>query len=245
MELDQETDPAFAMALGDGDDDLMDAKVCLVASLPVVPPIPPSIIVQASKKRVVKNQSGPRKRVELDCNGALACLNRDYLGSNPLMGSQSKLQYTMSRSMFQFILEEVMKTGNQFYCKQGVHDRASLEARLLLPIKTMAYGVATHCFSDYFQMTQSLCREACRQFDIIMLELFSDRFLRFPTADNVSSIVSLHQAVHGINGMLGSLDCIKTHWRQCPVAWHWKGAHLSGCKGMPCMVLEVVADHHT
>ena len=31
-----------------------------------------------------------------------------------------------------------------------------LEARMLLPLKTLAYGVACHAFSDYFQMSESM-----------------------------------------------------------------------------------------
>jgi hypothetical protein len=33
------------------------------------------------------------------------------------------------------------------------------EAKLLLPLTTLAYGVPSHCFRDYFQMSQALDRQ--------------------------------------------------------------------------------------
>ena len=103
MELNQDTDPAFAMALDDEDDDILEGIAAVVGMLSSTQaaPIPPSIIVQASKKRVAKQQTGPRKRKDLDHAGALACIKRDYLGTDPLMGSQFKVQFRMSSSMFQ------------------------------------------------------------------------------------------------------------------------------------------------
>jgi Plant transposon protein len=45
-----------------------------------------------------------------------------------------------------------------------------------------------------------------------------------------------------VEGMLGSLDCMHTHWKNCPVAWH------QSCKGKErgkaTVVLEAVADHN-
>ena len=47
-----------------------------------------------------------------------------------------------------------MHSDNRFYLSQydgtGAKAGASLEAKILLPLKTMAYGTASHAFCDYF-----------------------------------------------------------------------------------------------
>ncbi|CAH9074501.1 unnamed protein product [Cuscuta epithymum] len=39
--------------------------------------------------------------------------------------------------------------------------------------------------------------------------------------------------------MLGSLDCMHWHWKNCPTAWH--GTHTNGFKRVPTLILEIVA----
>lgn len=43
----------------------------------------------------------------------------------------------------------------------------------------------------------------------------------------------------GFPGMLGSIDCMHWHWKNCPKAW--KGLFMSGYKGIPTIMLETVA----
>jgi hypothetical protein len=134
-----------------------------------------------------------------------------------------------------------MKLNIPYYCIDPGANVASLEARLLLPIKTLAYGVTPTGHQSYFQMNNYQCYEACREFDKAMLKAFRPEFLRFPTSDDLRSIVRLHKEVHGVDGMFGSLDCTKTHWKKCPVAW--QGSYV-GREGSPTIILETVADHH-
>eukprot|EP00529_Nitzschia_sp_RCC80_P042611 CAMPEP_0113504522 /NCGR_PEP_ID=MMETSP0014_2-20120614/34760_1 /TAXON_ID=2857 /ORGANISM="Nitzschia sp." /LENGTH=308 /DNA_ID=CAMNT_0000399637 /DNA_START=363 /DNA_END=1286 /DNA_ORIENTATION=- /assembly_acc=CAM_ASM_000159 len=234
MEEDEEED----------DDDVI--AIILAATSIQAPAVPTTVIVNGQVVRSPypqRNNGVAVPRGKYDHVGALTCINRDYLGPSPLMGSQFKLQFRMSRTMFEFILQEVMNSGSVFYRPRDIDEAASIEARLLLPIKTLAYGVPSHCFMDYFQMSKSQCRRACSEFDKVMLDLFAERFLHFPTSDDLRNIVDLHKAVHGVNGMLGSLDCTKTYWRHCPNAW--QGAFTSGKEGKPSIVLEAVTDHHT
>jgi hypothetical protein len=43
-------------------------------------------------------------------------------------------------------------------------------------------------------------------------------FLRLPTATDLKNIVKLHKSVHIVDGMIGSLDCTPTFWKNCPKA---------------------------
>lgn len=52
-----------------------------------------------------------------------------------------------------------------------------LEARLLLPLKTIAYGVPSHVFCPYFQMSAEMARECCQMFDVAIKLIYLDEFL--------------------------------------------------------------------
>jgi hypothetical protein len=105
-----------------------------------------------------KNNKDRSKRREFDHTGALNCIKRDYLGPDPLFGSSFKAQFRISLSRFQCLYEDVgnLKQFPFFAPEPNVINKnaiCSLEARLLLPLKTYAYGVPPKCFCDYFQMS--------------------------------------------------------------------------------------------
>ena len=87
-------------------------------------------------------------------------LNRDYLGPTPLFnGREFDTMFCISRRQFQRLLEDIGNADIAFFTR--ITDRlgkvgASMEACLLLPLKTMAYGVPPHAFQDQFQMLRSL-----------------------------------------------------------------------------------------
>ena len=86
---------------------------------------------------------------------------------------------------------------------------------------------------------QGLLQQFYRQ----IVELHLKEYLRAPTAGDIKSILKLHKHKHrGINGLLGSLDCMHTYWDKCPVAW--AGAFRDGSKKKPSIVLEAVSDYH-
>jgi hypothetical protein len=58
----------------------------------------------------------------------------------------------------------------------------------------------------------------------------------------MKTIVNLHEEMHGVSGMFGSIDCTHTHWKNCPVGW--KGSFKNGKNKLPSIVLEAVADHN-
>ena len=187
--------------------------------------------------------TGPRKkRTKFDHKGALESIKRDFLGENTLFsGSQFKIFFRLSRTRFQAILEAVGKQDLDFY-KPNLKKGPSLEARLLLPLKTNAYGVAAHTFCDYFQMSFDMAMKCIKQFDTFMAKEFAAEFLRKPTKKDLMEIVKLHEAIHGVPGMLGSLDCMHVNWKNCPKAW--EGSFKKG-QGKPnTIVLEAMVDYH-
>jgi hypothetical protein len=180
---------------------------------------------------------------------ALYAINRDYLGivgdlTTPLFGAEFKLMFRLSKTRFQLLMEHVMaKNLPHFLPKKNIppSQQASLEAKLLLPLKCLAYGVPPHAFIDYFQMSRPYARVCCIEFDKAIKLLYMKEWLRLPTANDLRSILLLHKTVHGVEGMMGSLDCSHTYWKNCPKAW--QGSY-KGKEKMPSIVLEAICDYH-
>ncbi len=65
-------------------------------------------------------------------------------------------------------------------------------------------------------------------------------YLRVPDEVDLRNINELHCHVHGVDGMLGSLDCSHMIWKNCPKAW----AAYQGKENSPSIVLEGISDYH-
>jgi hypothetical protein len=50
----------------------------------------------------------------------------------------------------------------------------------------------------------------------------------------------LHKAAHSVDGMIGSLDCTHTFWKNCPKVW--QGSY-KGEESKPSIVMESVAEY--
>jgi Plant transposon protein len=115
-----------------------------------------------------------------------------------------------------------------------------LEAKVLLPLKVLAYGVPNHAFADYFQTSVSQCGRCCQKFCRIVPQLYKEEYIRSPTKNDLIGIVKVHHEVHGINGMLGSLDYMHTYWKICPVSWQQS---FKGKEAGPTIVVEAICEY--
>ena len=59
--------------------------------------------------------------------------------------------------------------------------------------------------------------------------------------DDAKHVSLLHEDVHGIPGMLCSLDCMHEHWKNCPITY--QGAY-QGKEKFSTVVLEGITDHN-
>ena len=67
-------------------------------------------------------------------------------------------------------------------------DVPSLEARILLPLKTLAYGVDPHAFTDYFQISETMARKCCYEFDSAVLKNYQKEYLRLHIKEDIKSV---------------------------------------------------------
>ena len=207
----------------------------------------------SQKKRKIDHRTLPRsEKKKFRPHEAKHCIDRDYLGipgdpTTPISNGKDFYDvFRITRSRFQRIMEDLCNSGDPFYLNTKDcfgNEVASVEARILLPLKCLAFGVPAKAFSDYFQVSITFGRECVRHFWFKMREVYQGEYLRRPTEADVKAITRLHASVHnGAHGMLGSLDCMHTYWNKCPVAW--QGSYRKGTGNLPSIVLEAACDHH-
>ena len=109
--------------------------------------------------------------------------------------------------------------------------------------KMLCYGVSASAFIDYFQMGETTSRRCLSKMTsgMVCCDALANIYLRKPMKSDARNIVELHQAVHKISGMMGSLDDTNVHWKNCPTAW--KG-QFQGGKKYAGLGLEAVVDHN-
>jgi hypothetical protein len=107
----------------------------------------------------------------------------------------------------------------------------------------MLWGVVFSAFRDCSKWANQLldgvwCVKKLAM-GIVQCPKIVDVYLHRPSKSNAQRIVQMHKEVHGIGGMLGSLDVTKVVWEKCPVAL--KG-QFQGKEKFATIGLEVVAD---
>jgi hypothetical protein len=233
----------------DEDDEVLPSVVLPVLDAGTAVAMAVTDLHMKNNKRKTDHRTLPRAQRRLFRHDeALGCIKRDYVGrptdpTTPLFGSQFKWFFRISRSRFEVLMQDVVASGYPFF-KPSPEDgvtRPSLEAKLLFPLKTLAYGVPTHAFCDYFQMSPEYARTLRKEFDKVIAIVYKEEFLRLPTVEDIKNVVKLHKVKHKVDGLFGSLDCSHTYWKNCPKAWQQS---YRGKEDKPSIVLEGVADYH-
>ena len=133
-----------------------------------------------------------------------------------MYGAELKLIFRTLRTPFELMMTEIMNCpALKFYHDLRGHQgimSCSLEGILLYPLKTLAYGVPYSTFVDYFQISIQFGMTLCREFDQTIQALYMKDYLRVPDKLDLCNINKLHRHAHGVDGMLGSLDCSQTIW---------------------------------
>ncbi|XP_024178401.1 uncharacterized protein LOC112184374 [Rosa chinensis] len=89
-------------------------------------------------------------------------------------------------------------------------------------MRMLTYGIGVDVMDDYLRIGETTAIEAMRRFVQAVIEVFGAEYLRIPTSDDISRLLSIGES-RGFPGMLGSIDCMDWKWKNCPVAW--KGSH--------------------
>jgi hypothetical protein len=205
-------------------------------------------LFKSRKRRADDTNTTPAKRKMVKYNRARArqCVMQDWMGPTPTFDDkQFERTFRIKRNMVDGLLGKLVNHDPFWTTTIDSCGRQSIDpvVKFLTAMKLVCYGVSFSAFKDYYQMGESTARlcmaKLCR--GIYECEEISAFYLRFPSKSDARNIVNLHKRVHGIPGMLGSLDVTKVHWANCPTAW--KG-QFEGKEGVPTIGLEAVADYN-
>jgi hypothetical protein len=120
-------------------------------------------------------------------------------------------------------------------------EKISTDAKILIALKYLAYGTTVSAFRDYFQIGESTAIKCVKIFCKEMTTSpFRQEYFRSMAKGDAKRVEALHAEVHGVRGMIGSLDCSHFVWGNCPVAHH---GQYQGKEGEPTLVVEAMVDY--
>jgi Plant transposon protein len=194
----------------------------------------------------IDNAPIARRTVMYNRERARICIYQDYMSPSPLFDDrQFKRMFRVSKAVYATIKASALRHPF-FNCRPyeaSGRECISLDAKLLIALKHLAYGASHNAFRDYFQMgtsTSFLC------FKYLLEVLSTDqhlqqRYFRRMTKEDTHRVLALHKEVHGVPGMLGSVDCLHVYWKNCPYAW--QGSFM-GKEDGPTVIVEAASDHN-
>ena len=194
---------------------------------------------------------GPTKRrwIPWDREGAYECVKRDYTGSDAIVplfhDRQFERVFRITRPLFEWLCCELASYDRWWTVRYDCTKRRSIMpvVKLLAALKLLCYGISFSGFQDYFQMGESTARLCVRKFSraLVLNNNINSLYLRKMNKSDARRVEEMHHEVHGIHGMLGSLDVNQIRWGNCPT--EQKGQHV-GKSSVPTLGLEAVADHN-
>jgi hypothetical protein len=171
------------------------------------------------------------------CTGLLRCSNL-LLGLMTLKGFSVFLGPTMMRII---IICVVYNPFSRMATRSPTDKRKVLMERSYMALKYLAYGCSINTFWDYFQMRESTAMKCVKMFIKDMCNSsFWKKYFNVMTPADAKRVEEYHKEVHGVHGMIGSLDCSHFVWGNCPVAHH---GQFQGKEGKPTLVVEAMVDH--
>ncbi|GJT38970.1 ALP1-like protein [Tanacetum coccineum] len=148
----------------------------------------------------------------------------------------------MNRSLFTRIVRDL--SANCPYFQEGC-DAVGKDGIFALvmctsTIRQLAYAAVPDSLDEYLQIGEKTSRDCLMHFCNGVIELYGEEYLRRPTQTDVEKLYAFHENKHGFPGMIGSIDCTKWPWAQCPQAY--RAQFSRGDSGSePFILLEAVA----
>ncbi|XP_021995419.1 uncharacterized protein LOC110892570 [Helianthus annuus] len=167
---------------------------------------------------------------------------QDYFCENPLYDDvQFRSRFRIRRRLFLKISNVLAGEFAFFTQRESASRKVGFSGiqKCTAVIRQLAYGKASDAWDEYLRMSSRMCQDSLENFCEGVIFLYGMRYLRMPTAVDVSLLYEAHQRIHGFHGMLGSLDCTHWDWAACPTAW--KGQHHRGDHDGPTLILQAVA----
>lgn len=186
---------------------------------------------------------GKRANKKRDFRGRWDRFYHLYFSNEPVYSDeQFRRRFRMRRELFQRICDKVTQHDIYFQqkvdCtgKRGIHPIM----KVIAAFRVLAYGCSADSLDENLEISETVVYECVKKFTKAVIECFGDQYLRAPTNEDIQELLE-ENAARGFPGMVGSLDCMKWKWQNCPTSW--RGAY-QGMAGKPTVVLEAVASYN-
>lgn len=200
-----------------------------------------SILTRPSKRKHGGSRPGRRKNVDRKREKGAVDLWNDYFSENPTYGELTfRRRFRMSNRLFNKILHAVCAHDNYFRlkCDAAGKPRLSPHQKITAALRQLAYGVGADAMDEYCRIAETTTLESLYRFVKAIRELYQERYLRKPNAQDFQNHLEINQA-RGFPGIFGSLDCMHWQWKNCPVAWQ---GQYSDKDKTNSIILEAIAD---
>ncbi|XP_071740709.1 uncharacterized protein [Rutidosis leptorrhynchoides] len=131
-----------------------------------------------------------------------------------------KRRFRMRRRVFFRIMEDILNYRKDplpeyfryFHLRVDARGKLSISTYLKITaaLRQLAYGNTPDLFDEYLQMSEQTCRESLMNFCKCIIDLYKDEYMREPTTDDIKRLYEAHEDLHGLPGMMESIDCM--HW---------------------------------
>lgn len=168
-------------------------------------------------------------------------LHEDYLCENPTYPEHVFYRrFRVSRQIFFNICNALEAKYPFFQTRKDATGRVGFNVyqKCTAALRQLAYGVSADAVDEYLRMGESTALECLKQFAACVVECFKSGYLRPPNA-NESKILLQRANALNFPGMLGSIDCCKWVWKNCPTAHH---GQYRGKEKVPTITMEAIAD---
>lgn len=168
-------------------------------------------------------------------------LYNDYFSENPTYPEHMfSRRFRMPRRLFLIICERLEEKYEYFKQRPdatGLKGFTTLQ-KCTVAMRLIAYGTSADSIDEYGRIGASTALEFLKKFAKGVVECFKDEFLRPPNKKETEILLQRAECL-GFPGMLGSIDCCKWVWKNCPTAHH--GQH-KGKEKVPTITMECIGD---
>ncbi|GKD20690.1 WAT1-related protein isoform X1 [Tanacetum coccineum] len=125
----------------------------------------------------------------------------------------------MRRKLFNRIVQDLNDAYPYFQQNIDAVGRCGISSlvKCTSAIRQLAYGSVPDSLDEYLQIGTKTARDCLVNFCNGVMELYGEEYLRKPTQTDIEKLYAYHEEKHGFPGMVGSIDCTKWPWAQCPV----------------------------
>lgn len=187
------------------------------------------------------SRAGKAANVERGREAAEQRLHQQYFASNPIYSSTLfRRRFRLSERVYSRVASALVSHYKFFRQLSDCTQRKgfSCNQKITAALRMLSYGICADALDETLAMSETTVLLCLENFCAGVYNCFHEEYLRTPTDSDLKNILR-RSSEQGFPGMLGSIDCCKWEWKNCPVGWH---GQYEGKEGSPTVTLEAIAD---